>query len=79
MSEPTRERSAIDRELEMLRQLAVAPRPPLLGCSRIAHERLGYCAGCSSALHPTPAALELNGWRLLALRDAAATPSAPPQ
>jgi hypothetical protein len=66
---------AIERELAFYRERAGAPRKPMLGCSTISHDRLGYCYGCTRTLRdggPNGAALEVMGWRLLALRDAAA-------
>lgn len=63
---------AIDRELRVLRDRAGGPRPPLLGCVTVAHDRLGYCGGCVPS-RPDGGAngqgLEVLGWRLLALRD----------
>lgn len=60
---------AIDRELGWLRERAAGPRPPMLGCSRVAHDRLGYCAACVPPPRDDGPHIELNGWRLLALRD----------
>lgn len=59
--------AVIDRELATVRAIAEAPRAPRLGCVTVAHDRLGYCAACTRR----DLELEVNGWRLLALRDAA--------
>lgn len=59
---------AIERELAFYREWAGAPREPLLGCSVISHDRLGYCLTCTSV---NGANVEIQGWRLLALREEA--------
>ena len=41
-----------------------------LGCSTIAHERLGFCAWCPGS----DQGAELMGWQLLALYDKRVTP-----
>lgn len=56
---------ACDRELAAVWRLAGAPRVPRLGCSTVAHERLSFCSVCVR----DGQMLELNGWRLLALRE----------
>jgi len=69
-------RKAALRELDWLKQLAGAPRPIDLGCSRIAHELLTYCAVCAPVRRDNGlngARLELEGWRLLAILDSLST------
>jgi hypothetical protein len=46
-------------------------RPIELGCSTIAHAKLGYCAVCLRRDEGPDAAasLELAGWRLLAMAE----------
>lgn len=64
---------AVERELEWVRKRAGAPRAMVLGCSTISHDKLGYCARCSRTVRdggPNGTALEVMGWRLLALREA---------
>jgi hypothetical protein len=66
--------SAIDRELAYLLERAGAPRAMQLGCSRVAHSTLGYCGYCVPARRDgglNGLALEVEHWRLLALREAA--------
>lgn len=55
---------AAQRELQDVQQQVGAPLEPRLGCSRIAHDRLGFCTDCASV--PTPR-VENIGWQLLAL------------
>lgn len=64
--------TAVQREQEWLRDLVGAPRLPLLGCSIVAHDRLGFCATCVRPLldgWPDGDRAELLGWQLLALRQ----------
>jgi hypothetical protein len=69
--------AAAQRELDWLKERANAPRPMNLGCSRVAHDRLTYCAGCTRTLRDgglNGTRLELEGWRILALIEDLATP-----
>lgn len=58
---------AADRELAWVKARAGAPRPIVLGCSTVSHDRLDFCAYCVRP--PLTRAdgfmLEANGWRLL--------------
>lgn len=70
--------AAIDRELAYLQERAEAPRRPNLGCSNIAHDRLGFCGDCTFRdARINGLRLEAACWQLLALRDAATAPDAP--
>lgn len=53
-----------DREWAYVQERAGAPRDARLGCSTVSHDRLGFCAFCT----PDGADLEVNAWRLLALK-----------
>lgn len=64
------QRAAIDREMELFRRLAGAPRDVQLGCTRVSHDRLGYCTVCTPPQPKGELPLELLSWRLLALREA---------
>lgn len=73
MTENTKSYDAAQYELNWLKERANAPRPIKLGCSRIAHDRLTYCAVCTLPQRDgglNGARLELEGWRLLAIIDA---------
>ena len=62
-----------EREWTYVQNRAGTPRAPLLGCSTISHERLGFCAACVRSLRdggPNGDDLEIAGWRLLALKGA---------
>jgi hypothetical protein len=69
MAEPT----PVQREQQWLRQLVGAPRETLLGCSVVAHDRLGFCATCVRRTlrdtHLDGDRAELLAWQLLALRQ----------
>jgi hypothetical protein len=72
VSVPTPACAAAQRELDWLKERAGAPRRMNLGCSRVAHDRLTYCAACVPARRDgglNGARLELEGWRLLAIID----------
>lgn len=62
-----------EREWAYVQKRARTPRTPMLGCSVISHDRLGFCAACVRALRdggPNGSDLEIAGWRLLALAPA---------
>lgn len=64
--------TAVQREQEWLRQRVGAPKEPRLGCSLVAHDRLGFCAVCAPCLRdggPNGDRAELLGWQMLALRQ----------
>jgi hypothetical protein len=70
---PGRVESGWDREWAYVQERANAPRTPMLGCSTISHDRLGFCAACVRALRdggPNGADLEIAAWRLRALEPA---------
>jgi hypothetical protein len=58
------------------RHVAHYRRPVRLGCSTIAHDRLGFCAVCVRLTEgrDTGVGAELNGWRLLAMAEAEERP-----
>ena len=59
--------SGWDREWGFVQSRAEAPRPTLLGCSTVSHDRLGFCWGCVPG--EDGPVYELMAWRLLALRE----------
>lgn len=63
--------AAIDRELQMVKDHAGAPRPAQLGCTSVSHDRLGFCSACEPSRRLGDLPLEVLGWRLLAMKDAA--------
>lgn len=63
--------SGWDREWAYIQKNAGAPREPRLGCSIVSHKRLTFCAFCVRTPRdggPSGVDLEVNAWRLLALR-----------
>lgn len=75
------QQTQIQREQQWLREEVGAPKEPRLGCSLVAHDRLGFCAACVPRRvmdEGSAARAELLGWQMLALRqdEVAATANA---
>jgi hypothetical protein len=62
----------VQREQQWLRERVGAPKEPRLGCSLVAHDRIGFCSACVPREVGDDAArarAENLGWQMLALRQ----------